>query len=83
MASELSSYGGVKSDQLRNTSSRRHTHLPRSEFPVCRDAVRRVHVDFGDAQSFLDGLQLEPQQVKVNAASFKYLTRGDKTKKTM
>jgi len=54
------------------------THLPRSEFPVCRDAVRRVHEDFGDAQSFLDGLQLEPQQVKVNAASLKYLTRADK-----
>lgn len=61
-----------------DTRSPTETHLSRSEFPVCCEAVSCIHEDFGDAQSFLDGLQLEPQQVEVDAVSFEYLNRGDK-----
>lgn len=56
------------------------THLPCPELPVCCQAVRRIHEDFGDAQSFLDGLELETQQVAVNAVSLKCLSRGGKIK---
>lgn len=45
---------------------------------MCRQAVRRVHEDFGNAQSFLDGLQLQPQQVAVDAVSIENLNRAGK-----
>lgn len=50
------------------------THLPRPQLPVRRQAVSRVHEDFGDAETLLDGLQFEPQQVVVNPVSIKSLS---------
>lgn len=61
---------------LQPTKTHRYTHLPCSEFPVRCQAISCIHEDFGNAQSFLDGLQLEPQQVAVNAVSFKCLNRA-------
>lgn len=63
---------------LHHRTSDTDTHLPCAEFPVRRQPVRRVHEDFGNAQSFLDGLQLEPQQVPVDAMSFNGLSRAEK-----
>lgn len=57
------------------------TDLSCPEFPVCCQPVRRVHEDFRDAQSFLDGLQLQSQQVALYAESFECLEMGEITEK--
>lgn len=57
------------------------TDLSCPEFPVCCQPVRRVHEDFRDAQSFLDGLQLQSQQVALYAESFECLGMGEITEK--
>lgn len=46
---------------------------------MCGQTVRCVHEDFGNAQAFLDGLELESQQVAVDAFSFKSLHKRRKT----
>lgn len=63
---------------LKPTNTHRNTHLPCPEFPVCCQAVSCIHEDFGNAQSSLDGLQLEAQQVAFNPESFECLTRAGK-----
>lgn len=63
-----------------STKTNTETHLSCSEFPVRRQAVRCVHEDFGNTPSFLDGLQLEPEQVAVDAVSFKSLNRAGQKK---
>lgn len=50
-------------------------HLSCPQLPVCGQAVSRVHEDFGDAQSLLDGLQLQGQQVAINPVSIKCLRK--------
>lgn len=45
-----------------------------------RQPVCRVHEDFGDAPSFLNSLQLEPEQVVVDTISLKRLNRAGKNK---
>lgn len=50
------------------------TDLSCPQLPVRGQAVSRVHEDFGNAESFLDGLQLEPQQVAVDAVSSQSLS---------
>lgn len=44
------------SSQKRHTLRHTETHLPCSEFPVRCQAVSCIHEDFGNAESFLDGL---------------------------
>lgn len=66
------------SNQPRRSVTHTNTHLPRSQFPVCCQAVSCIHEDLGNAESFLDGLQLEGQQVAFNAASFNCLKKKKK-----
>lgn len=49
-------------------------HLSCPQLPVCCQPVSCVHEDFRDAQSLLDGLQLQGQQVAINPVSFECLT---------
>ena len=45
-------------------------------------AVGRVHEDLGNAASLFDGLQLEPQQVPLDAVSFERLNTAEEKVKT-
>lgn len=55
-----------------------HTHLPRSELPVCGHTVGRVHENFRNGVSFLDGLQLQAQQVAFDSKSSQCLDSEDR-----